>query len=297
MRPAGRAGCLATAACMFALACTESAPDATPAAVDRPAAIVGGVPISIGDVRAEMKAGGGAPEEALERVIRRELLLAYARDNDIPTHAPDRAERRTMVRELLARTVEAEVTAAGIREEDVRAAFEAQHDRFHQPEKRTALHFLAELEESSTPAEVEAAFALARSVLAEAIAAPDPGAVFAARAQNLERVRVEDLGTFDRSVDFVEEFRAPVFAATAAGVMPEPVRSEFGVHVVWIIRIVPADDMPYELVAPMLRRELLVARRAEALAALEARLAGGVRVEVDEPLLRSLPDDFEQGER
>jgi hypothetical protein len=296
MRPAGRAGWLATA-CVLAIACAESRPDPTPAAVERPAAIVGGVPISIGDVRAEMKAGGGSPEEALERVIRRELLLAYARDHGISTHAPDRAERRTMVRELLARTVEAEVTADGIREEDVRAAFEAQHDRFRQPEKRTALHFLAELDESSTPAEVDAAFALARSVLAEAIVAPDPGAVFNARAENLERVRVEDLGTFDRNANFVEEFREPVFAAPAIGVMPEPVRSEFGVHVVWIIRIVPADDMPYELVAPMLRRELLIARRAEALTELESRLAAGAGVEVDETLLRSLPDDFEQGER
>lgn len=296
MRPAGCAGCLATA-CVLAFACAESKPDPTPAAVDRPAAIVGGVPISVGDVRAEMKAGGGSPDEALERVIRRELLLAYARDHDISTDAPDRAERRTMVRELLARTVEAEVTAAGIREEDVRAAFEAQHDRFHQPEKRTALHFLAELEESSTPAEVDAAFALARSVLAEAIVAPDPGAVFAARAENREHVRVEDLGTFDRNANFVEEFRAPVFAAPAAGVMPEPVRTEFGVHVVWIIRIVPADDMPYELVAPVVRRELLVTRRAEALAALEARLGGAASVEIDEARLRGLPDDFEQGER
>jgi parvulin-like peptidyl-prolyl isomerase len=281
----------------LAVACSDSTPAVTPVAIERPAAVVGGVPISVGDVRAEMEAGGGTPEEALERAIRRELLLAYARENGIETAPHDRAERRTMVRELLERTVEASVSAADIREEDVRAAFEAQHERFHQPEERTAVHFLAELEETSTPAEVEAAFALARSVIAEAIVAPDPRAVFDARAQNLEGVTVEDLGTFDREANFVEEFRAPVFAAPSAGVMPEPVRSEFGVHVVWIVRIVPPDDMPYELVAPMLRRELLVTRRAEALAALEARLAGGSDVEIDEPLLRSLPDDFEQGER
>jgi hypothetical protein len=292
-----RATLLSCAAALVAIACADD-PGVPVPEVERPAAVVGGVPISTGEVRAEMEAAGGTAREALDRVIRRELLLAYARRNDlVDHHAPLGAERRAMVQELLERRVEREITAADISDEDVRRAFEDGAERFRQPERRTVIHFLAELTDESSPEEVTAASELAASVLAQAIAAPDPSAVFYTRADGVPRTRVEDLGTFARDANFVEPFRAPVFAAPSAGVIPETIRTEFGVHVVWLVRILPADDVPYELAAPILRRELLVRRRADALASLEASLAEGTEIAIDEARLRGLPDDFERGER
>lgn len=121
-----------------------------------------------------------------------------------------------------------------------RATYRAQPERFDAGEQVRARHILVR-------ADRDDAEALAREILAEASA---PGADFADLARRKSddvssAARGGDLGAFGRN-RMVPAFESAAFGLKAPGLVPEPVQTEFGYHVILVEEIRPAGRQAFE---------------------------------------------------
>src|SRR5215469_9271863 len=184
--------------------------------------------------------------EAREALLRRleEAQLAFValditRPPDGFQASPDR------VKELLAKD-----------EARVRAAYEQHPDRYHQHEQVHARHILFKLAKDAPPAQVEATRKKAEAAR-ERLAS---GADFAALARELSddpgsKDKGGDLGFFPRG-QMVPAFDQAAFSLEP-GKLSEPVRTDFGFHLLRVEERRPAEDRTYEQVREELARELL----------------------------------------
>jgi peptidyl-prolyl cis-trans isomerase D len=160
-------------------------------------------------------------------------------------------------------TLSADALTAGaeVDEADLRAVYESEAERFGTPERRTASHILIEANRGDAAAEkaaVEKATAIRRKLLA--------GADFAALARESSAdtgsaVAGGDLGEIKPGA-MVPEFEAAV-KALKAGEISEPVRTQFGYHVIKLTSLVPAKRQPFESVRATILAELKKKRAEE----------------------------------
>jgi peptidyl-prolyl cis-trans isomerase D len=146
-----------------------------------------------------------------------------------------------------------------VADDEVRAFYDGNPQRFGVAEERQARHILLALDQGAEQAEVDRVMAEARA-LVEALRA-DP-ARFAALAKEKSQDPGSagnggDLGFFARGM-MVGAFEDAVFALDK-GAIGEPVRSEFGVHVVQVTDVKPSAVKPFEEV----REEIVAELRAQ----------------------------------
>ena len=146
-----------------------------------------------------------------------------------------------------------------VADDEVRAFYDGNPQRFGVAEERQARHILLALDQGAEQAEVDRVMAEARA-LVEALRA-DP-ARFAALAKEKSQDPGSagnggDLGFFARGV-MVGAFEDAVFGLQK-GTIGEPVRSEFGVHIVEVTDIKASSVKPFEAV----REEILAELRAQ----------------------------------
>jgi peptidyl-prolyl cis-trans isomerase D len=160
---------------------------------------------------------------------------------------------------------------------DLRKLYEERADRYDVPEQARARHILLRLGQDASEEEVAAAEERARAAL-ERIRA---GEEFAAVASELSEdpgssAAGGDLGFFRRG-QMVEAFDAVAFSLEP-GTVSEPVRTEYGLHIIRVEARKPAEHHSYEEVRDDLAFELLgkAAGREQARATAE-RLAEQVR--------------------
>lgn len=164
-----------------------------------------------------------------------------------------------------------------VSEDDLRAAYASRAEEFQQPERRRLRHILLD----SEPA--------ARAVLRQLQA----GADFA----NLARKSSKDTGSSANGGDlglsardaFVKTFADAAFSL-GAGAISEPVKTEFGYHVIRVEEIQPAQTRAFESVSEVLREALLRERAAQRLADVGERMEQ--RIGQASSDLRSLAKDF-----
>ena len=181
-------------------------------------------------------------------------IKAYYDANPVRFEQPARLQAEYLVFDRAA--VERGIAVA---DDEVRAFYDGNPQRFGVAEERQARHILLALDQGAEQAEVDRVMAEARA-LVEALRA-DP-ARFAALAKEKSQDPGSagnggDLGFFARGM-MVGAFEDAVFALDK-GAIGEPVRSEFGVHVVQVTDVKPSAVKPFEEV----REEIVAELRAQ----------------------------------
>jgi peptidyl-prolyl cis-trans isomerase D len=141
----------------------------------------------------------------------------------------------------------------------LRARYEQEKSRFVDPERRLVSHVLVPVEAGADAAAQKAAEEKARAIAAQA---RQPGADFAALARDnpgdpVSAANGGDLGWIARDGSMVKPFEDAVFAAQA-GNIGDPVRTEFGWHVILVREVRQGQQVPFESV-----RDTLAAEQAE----------------------------------
>lgn len=257
-------------------------------------ATIDGEPILLADVEDVARRAELTPLDALRRIEEEVLLHQAAMRAGVTADAEDeRTVRRAMVQAYLAREIEARITPEGVAAEIVAARRARDAALFSQPERRASVHVLARRRPSTAraapgdaepeggddaAANADAAMARFAARVAEELRREGDPAAAAARYtdENAEgrvfEIVVEDLPPARRTGDVDEAFAGALFVLPAPGAVSDPVTTSFGVHVIVLTEIVPPWSAPDDEIDRIVRRQLAVEARAEALVALEDRL-------------------------
>jgi len=137
-----------------------------------------------------------------------------------------------------------------VTEEQLRAAYEQERERFETAEQRHARHILIEVEEGQE----DAARSRAESILARVRGGEDFAAVASeVTADAGTKAQGGDLGLITRGM-LVGPFEDALFAMQT-GEVSEPVRSEFGFHIIRLDDIRAGEVQPFEAVREELASE------------------------------------------
>ena len=145
-----------------------------------------------------------------------------------------------------------------VSDEQVKARYQRDRDRFRKPEQRHARHILFKLAPDSSPETVAEKEKLAREILARAKKGEDFAALARQYSEGPSREQGGDLGFFSRG-QMVPAFDKAVFAMQP-GEITGPVRTRFGLHLIKLEEIRPAtiqslDQARDQLVAEMKKEE------------------------------------------
>jgi len=163
------------------------------------------------------------------------------------------------------------------RDADARALYDEHKDRYDVPEQVRARHILIRLASDAPPDEVAAAEQKAQAALARVRAGEDFAKVAGETSDDAgSKADGGDLGFFRRG-QMVKAFEDAAFGQ-APGELGEPVRSEFGIHLIRVEEKRSPQRHPYEEVREDLAREILGREAARAAARATAdRIAEAVR--------------------
>lgn len=168
-----------------------------------------------------------------------------------------------------------------VADDEVQAFYEGNQGRFGVAEERQARHILLSLDAAADAAEVDKVMAEARALVDTLRAQPERFAEIA-RAQSQDpgsAGRGGDLGFFGRGM-MVGAFEDAVFAQSK-GEIGDPVRSEFGVHVIEVTDIKPATIKALEEVRDEIVAELRGAAAGRRFAELAEQFANTVYEQSD----------------
>lgn len=253
---------------------------------------VQGHPITVSMVERAARVAGVSPAVALRRLQDETLLAAAAEHAGLGNRREVRsATRRAMVQELLAREIEARVTEADVTAEELEALFERDLERWESPERRRSVHALARIPAGAPPDAERAAERWIRELHAAAAASGDPEAAILALRRGLPEeapfdVLVEEVPPLVRRAAADEAYLAAIFGPSGPGLVPEPVRSDLGWHVIAVTEVVPARETTREEALAILREERLAALRAEAFSAWIGELARQSEVVVEHEVVQ-----------
>jgi peptidyl-prolyl cis-trans isomerase C len=150
---------------------------------------------------------------------------------------------------------------------------------------------LATLPANASPAAEAAAKSFAESMLAPLAEGPDLDRLLLSQngqKTDLFEVVAERLPAVNRSASFAPQFLEAIFNVAAPGVVPGPVRTQFGWHAIAVTEIVPREVTPFATASVTLRRELTAARREQRIKDLVAGLRLQNRVVVPDNIGETL---------
>jgi parvulin-like peptidyl-prolyl isomerase len=242
-------------------------------------ATVADAPINAGEVGALARATGLSPRDALDRLIAEQLLAREAERRGYAARPEvGAAVERASVRAWLEAEVERAVPASAVTDAEVATTYAMQRARFERPETRTAVHVLLPLDADADESRSAAAQRFAARAIGE-LRAEGPDVVVARYSANPTglsgafHVTAEQVPDLVRGGAFDAAFLDAVFALRAPGVVPEPVRTQFGWHAIAVVAIRPELIVSFERASTTIRRELLAARRGALLTSSLAELA------------------------
>lgn len=205
-----------------------------------------------------------APQDALARLTAERLLEDEAERRGYGARLEtEQVARQALVQALLERAVE-QAPETQVSQTEIDAAYVAARERFEVPEQRTATHVLAALPRQPSADQDRDA----RAFIADAIRRLQAGGD---REATLNALAAEPPGDFSVQVQqlpaapahgmFVQEFAEALFSLSAPGVVPEPVRTQFGYHAIVLTHIEPAHATPRAEADATLRSELETKKR------------------------------------
>lgn len=285
-----------------------TAPIAAPAVPPAPKpeevilARVGGEPITEADFRSAFSLLGqqeqmqvlmvqGGREEFVRRMAESKLLAVKAKRMGLDQSADYlRAVERTkddlLAREFLAKEGEALQKKLTVGDEEVKAYYDKNLDRFKQPELVTVRHILVSLKREGEPGGLTEPEAKAK--VAKIQAELKKGAKFEALAKKYS----DDPGSKDNGglyEDADPSSWVPEFGAAArtqpTGKVGAPVKTQFGYHLVKVEGRKPARQVPFEEA----RNAAAQAAQRDRQAAVWTELMDGLRKEIPFELVKPAP--------
>ncbi|HEX7479859.1 MAG TPA: peptidyl-prolyl cis-trans isomerase [Polyangiales bacterium] len=242
---------------------------------------VNGTAITVAEVQALVNETGLAPREALERLQAQALLMDEAQRRGYAARSSVRlVGRKAAVQALLA----AEIETLHASEPEIAAAYERNHERYTQPERRGSSHILALLPRNATQEQDEAARAFAVQACQDLALSTNLEAVlegYRRRSSPMFKVSVETLPSVANDGSFVESYMQALFSLKAPGPVLNPVRTEYGWHAIVVTEITPAVRIPLADAKPGLVKEIETQAHKAALDALVARLRAGTSITYD----------------
>ncbi|MBP5289554.1 MAG: peptidyl-prolyl cis-trans isomerase [Clostridia bacterium] len=181
----------------------------------------------------------------LEQIINKELVLMDAKKNLLEHDAEFKEELEKVKDELLANFyVDKILREEKVSPEEVKAYFDEHPDEFQGEEAVSASHILVDSEEKAT--EIREKIEKGEITFEEAAKA------FSSCPSSQQG---GDLGTFGKG-QMVPEFETAAFALEA-GKVSEPVRTQFGFHLIRVNEKKPAQAMTFDQVKEEIGRKLL----------------------------------------
>lgn len=230
----------------------------------RALAFVDNVPILINEVEALVLRASIAPRQALTLLETERLLYAeaerrgYASDPEI-----ELITKQTAVQQLLIDRIEKAVSLSG---DELESAYE-RNQREHS-ELRGSLHVLAKLNKNASPASMKTAQQIAREAIASFSREPNPDRVleiFGRRDSAEIRVVTERLPLISKYDAFAPEYKEALFSLSRPGVVPQPVRTSFGWHAIYLTEIKPVQTSDGQKTEELGQSPLLIEKRTKAL--------------------------------
>ncbi len=188
----------------------------------------------------------------LEQLIDRKLLLASAKRDLLEFDPVFKAELAAAKDELLTKfAISKAIEGVRVTDEEVRAYYDAHRDEMRAGETVRASHILVDSEEKAAS-------------LREKIAAGEISFADAARAESTcpSREQGGDLGVFGRG-QMVKEFDEAVFAMEP-GELSQPVRTQFGWHLILLAEKNADSELSFEEVREELKDRLLAEKQQKA---------------------------------
>lgn len=187
----------------------------------------------------------------LDDLINQELLYMYAKDNKIDQDEQFRNEMKRVEENVLKQYVINKIlTSVKLTEEEKKAFYEAQKQSFSKPETANAKHILVDSEEK------------ANDILGK-INAGDVSFEDAAKEHSTcpSKNNGGDLGTFGRG-QMVPEFEDATFAMNV-GDVSEPVKTQFGYHLIKLEAKNEPTIPAYEEIADKVEKTLMFQKQGE----------------------------------
>ncbi|WP_193187469.1 peptidylprolyl isomerase [Nisaea sediminum] len=257
-------------------ACTCSPTESSAASAALPGAItIGGTVISADEIMREAQNHpaeelADAAWDAARALTVRELLLQEADRQEPDGSSEGSTDER--IRALIEREVEAPLAG----EAECRRFYETNAHRFRSEAIYLAKHILLPVEGEGDEARVRA---VADGIIAHLTERPGD---FAAMATEYSACPSSgqggSLGQITRS-SVVPEFEEPLRTAEENALLPEPVRSRYGYHVIYLEKRIPGAQLPFEAVRERIAAWLEASSWSRAVSQYIGILAG--RTEID----------------
>ncbi|THF67448.1 peptidylprolyl isomerase [Pseudothauera nasutitermitis] len=195
---------------------------------------------------------------------------------------PERFEQPARVKaEYLAFDESALLSQLEVSEDDIRQAYESSAERYGVPEERRARHILLELGPDASEQQLAETHARAEQLTEQV--RKEPGRFEALARENSvdtgSASRGGDLGFFGRGV-MVKPFEDAVFGAAKDEVL-DPVRSDFGYHIIQVTDIRAPQQRPLAEVRGEIEEELKRQRAGQRYAELAEQFANTVYEQAD----------------
>ncbi len=136
------------------------------------------------------------------------------------------------------------VAKVTVSEEDISDYYESNPEEFKSPQTVQARHILIKVDQNSTPEQVEDARQRIEDVLKLAKAGQDFAELARQHSEGPTKTKGGELGTFRRQ-DMVKPFSDKAFSMQA-GQISEPVRTQFGWHIIKVEQVNPATTRSLE---------------------------------------------------
>lgn len=149
-------------------------------------------------------------------------------------------------------------TGVTVSDEAVKEYFDAHPDEFKEPKTVKARHILFKLENNSPPEVVEEKRKKAEEVLALAKTGQDFAELARTHSEGPSKDVGGDLGTFKKET-MVEPFSEKAFSMKA-GEISEPVRTQFGWHIIKVEAVNEASEKTLDEVREEIRKNLITER-------------------------------------
>lgn len=176
-------------------------------------------------------------------------LKTYYEDNKAEFAIPPRVNAAYIQIEPAALAEKDKISA-----DTARARYERDKDKYAQPEQAQVAHILAPLPENADDEAVKAALARLENARKEISSGKDFGAVADAINDKNAAEKGGSIGWIGRG-DTVPEFEAAVFALPV-GEISQPVRTQYGLHLIKVLAKREAGHRPFEEVADEIYKEL-----------------------------------------
>ncbi len=229
---------------------------------DRILATVGGIAVTEAEVT-EFIAGLGQRGQAynnpegrkavLNQVISNKLLLLDARRNLLEAEPEFKAELARLKEKLLASYAgEKAIASVTVTEDETRKYYDENQEQFMSGETVSASHILVDSENK------------ARAVYAEIVSGEKTFEEAAAAYSSCpSKASGGSLGEFGRG-QMVPEFDEAVFSMEVGAVTSEPVKTQFGYHLIKLVSKNPSAVTPYSELREELKNALLTEKRRKA---------------------------------